>query len=140
MSTPTINIGDTIRKTVTFPSGDTIVRTFKVARIDGTWFEGVDVGTPIDNYVSDVYTATVEVIARFVPPEPTELGSLVTFDRKRSTSLTVMRVPQGEAGRKWVVVGVDGKPRNAGWNNFWGWTDVLNQGSNITVTRTGYLP
>lgn len=134
-----IRIGDTVRQTVTFPSGDTIIRQFKVVKgdDDDTWVEGVDVGVALTPSAHD--TRVTEVIDRPVPVEPTTLGTIITFERRNGAPkislLLTEPLNRVEPLRHWLVIGLDGKPYT-GPTNAWKWSSVVDEAVAGTLTIT----
>jgi hypothetical protein len=118
---PTIRVGDTVKVTDTYASGDVRTKTFEVREVVGNVAHGRDVYA----YKSDPghkFTRTWEIVKRGEIPEPQNLGTVVRFQRDGwgGVVVTLMKIPGTST---WSTTG-------AGTNttgNLWTWDDMVTQ-------------
>lgn len=130
------NEGDTVEATYTYPSGDTVVKTFVVTHKAKTFVEGKDLLVYFDQD-SSLATVTAKVTPAPVPAEPTAPGALVEIRRKILTqeeqTLVLMRSPGS-----WSVV--KNSTAAHGLGSIWGWDDIVNAAlpGSLRIVDPGY--
>lgn len=139
MSNPTPKIGDRIKVTDTFDSGDLRTREFTITEITS---DGYLTGKDLAAYpIVPSLNRQVEIIKRAPLPEPQGLGALVRFERTNESILVAMRVVEAsggyDQGKRWQIVDVNGKP--SGYGNMWSWDSINNEGSNHEVLSEGVV-
>lgn len=139
MSNPTPKIGDRIKVTDTWPSGDVQTREFTAIEIGS---DGYLRGETLGAYPSTLgrgLNRQVEITKRALLPEPQGLGALVRFERTNGAILVAMRVPEVGAGydqdKRWQIVEVNDTVSSYGTR--WSWESVNTNGSNHEVLSEG---
>lgn len=73
----TIRVGDTVRVTTTYPTGEITTHTFAVSTINEQYIVGERVGAYFET-LEDDSTRTWEILERALPPEPQGIGAVIT--------------------------------------------------------------